>query len=29
MDARKDSPRLSPLPLDHDASLQDNFAITT
>lgn len=28
MDARKDSPRLSPLPLDHDASLQDNFAIT-
>jgi uncharacterized peroxidase-related enzyme len=29
MDARKDSPRLSPLPLDHDASLQENFAITT
>lgn len=28
MDARKDSPRLSPLPLDHDASLKDNFAIT-
>lgn len=28
MDARKDSPRLSPLPLDHDESLKDNFAIT-
>ena len=28
MDARRDSPRLSPLPLDHDASLKDNFATT-
>jgi uncharacterized peroxidase-related enzyme len=28
MDARRDSPRLSPLPLDHEPSLKDNFATT-
>jgi uncharacterized peroxidase-related enzyme len=28
MDDHKGSPRLSPLPLDHDPSLKDNFAIT-
>jgi uncharacterized peroxidase-related enzyme len=28
MEARKDSPRLSPLPVDHDPSLKPNFEIT-